>query len=121
FVGTIDSLTRGDIGFRDEIAFESTLQGGRSPRALMVAGRRGRPQPVIKAKKRAPGGGEVDSFGTPALFRGGMAFVAQISGTGDPMPKLFVRRGSRDRAIAGRGSGVPGRLGGRFADFAHPD
>src|SRR4029453_9218923 len=76
---------------------------------------------VIKAKKRAPGGGEFDSFGTPALFRGGMAFVAQISGTGDPMPKLFVRPGSRGRATAGRGRGVPGRPGGRLENFDPPD
>ncbi len=118
FASTIDSLTRPDVGPRGEIAFEATLEGGKTPRALLLQ-RGGRPRPVAQAKKAAPGGGRFDNFGTPAVLRGGsMAFVAQV-GTGDE-PRLILRRGSRMLLLARQGSGAPGRLGGRFDTFDPP-
>src|SRR5262245_7580321 len=118
FASTIDSLTRPDVGPRGEIAFEATLEGGKTPRALLLK-RGGRPQPVAQARKVAPGGGRFDTFGTPAVLRGGnLAFVAQV-GTGDE-PRLILRRGSRLLLLARQGSGAPGRFGGHFDTFDPP-
>jgi hypothetical protein len=116
FVSTVDSLTRPDVGPRGQMAFEATLEGGKTPRVLFL--RRGRQlQPVAWAKERAPGGGRFDSFGTPAVLRGGdVAFVGQ-AGT---ELRMLLRRGSGMRLLARQGSGAPGRLSGRFASFDAP-
>jgi len=118
FAATLDPLTRPDVGPRGEIAFEATMNFGRIPRAILL-GRGGRPQPVVRARKRAPGGGQFDSFGTPAVMRGRrMAFVAQVSDGGT---KVFLLENGRTRILAAEGRGAPGRVGGRFTSFDPPD
>jgi hypothetical protein len=118
FASTIDSLSRPDVGPKGELAFEATLQGGKTPRALLLR-RSGRPEPVAMAQKKAPGGGKYGTFGTPALLRGGnMAFVTQAGDNNEP--RLCLRRGSGTLLLAKQGGGAPGRLPGRFATFDPP-
>ena len=119
FASTIDSLSRPDVGPQGQLAFEATLQGGKAPRALLLR-RSGKPQPVAMAQTgAAPGGGKYDTFGTPALLRGGsMAFVTQAGDTNQP--RLCLRRGSRTLLLAKQGGGAPGRLPGRFDTFDPP-
>ena len=120
FANTLDSLSRPDVGPKGQIAFEATLQG-RTPRGLLY-GRGGKPRLVVRAKKTAPGGGAFDSFGTPAILRGTrMAFVAQVGSDANRTAKMFLDLGSRMRVLAAQGSGAPGRLAGRFANFDPPD
>jgi hypothetical protein len=121
FAGTLDPLTRASVGPRGEIAFEAALDFGRTPRALLF-GRSGRPQPIVRARKRAPGGGAFQSFGTPAVLRGrSLAFVAQVGSGDGSRTKLFLLRGGRARPLAVQDSGAPGRLGGRFDRIDPPD
>ncbi len=121
FSGTLDPLTRAGVGPHGEIAFEATLQGGKVPRALMFR-HGGRPQPMVKARKPAPGGGTFDSFGTPAVLKGRqMAFVGQIESGADQRDKLYLYRNGKARALAAQGSGAPGRIGGRFDAIQPPD
>ncbi len=121
FVGTLDPLARPSVGPRGEMAFEATLNFGRTPRALLFR-RGGRPDPVVRARKRAPGGGTFESFGTPAVLRGRrVAFMAQVGGEESSRTKLFLLAGGRPRALAAQGAGAPGRLGGRFERFDPPD
>lgn len=121
FAGTLDPLTRPSVGPRGEMAFEATLDFGRTPRALLFR-RRGRPQPVVRARKRAPGGGTFESFGTPAVLNGRrMAFIAQVGSGQNTRAKLFLLQGGRTRTLAAQGSGAPGRIGGRFDRLDPPD
>jgi hypothetical protein len=121
FTAGLDPLTRPDVGPRGEIAFEATTQGGASPRGIFFR-RGGRPRPVARAGRPAPGGGKFDSFGTPAILRGSkLAFVGEVSGGGEQRDKLFLAKGGRVRAVAVQGGGAPGRLGGRFDGFDSPD
>ncbi len=121
FVGTLDPLTRPGVGPRGEIAFEASLEGGRTPRALLV-GRGRRPRTLVRASKPAAGGGEFESFGTPAVLAGRrIAFVAQVGGDVSTRAKMFLVRGGRAQPVAAQGGGAPGRLGGRFENFDPPD
>ncbi len=143
FAGTLDPLARAGIGPRGEMAFEASLNFTQFPRALVF--HRGRPQPivrlesskscasaprdiargpqpVVRARKPAPGGGAFDSFGTPAVLGGRrMAFVAQVGGESGRRAKLFLLQGAKAKPLAAQGSGAPGRLGGRFESFDPPD
>jgi hypothetical protein len=121
FAGTLDPLTRADVGPRGEIAFEATLEGGRTPRALLFR-RGGKPQPTVRAQRPAPGGGAFDTFGTPAVLKGReMAFVGQVGSGDNRRTKMFLYRGGRAQPLAAEGSGAPGRLSGRFDTFDPPD
>jgi hypothetical protein len=121
FAGTLDPLTRASVGPHGEIAFEAALDFGPSPRALLF-GRGGRPRPIIRARKSAPGGGAFESFGTPAVLRGRtLAFVAQVGSADSSRTKLFLRRRRRVVPLAAQGSDAPGRLGGRFDHLDPPD
>jgi hypothetical protein len=94
---------------RGEIAFEATMNFGRSPSAILFR-RSGRPRPVVRARKRVPGGGQFDAFGTPALMRGRrMAFVAQVGGRGT---KLFLFGNGQSRSLAAEGREAPGQSQG---------
>lgn len=121
FAATLDSLARGDVGPRGEVAFEATLQGGKAPRGIfLMSGRK--PRALAQARRKAPGGGLFDTFGTPAVERGSrVAFVAQIERDAERVPALFQRRGGGMRRIAVRGDRAPGRLVDRFDDFDPPD
>ncbi|MCW5892579.1 MAG: hypothetical protein KIT14_18855 [bacterium] len=121
FAATLDSLARGGVGPRGEVAFEATLQGGKTPRGIfLVTGRK--PRILAQARRKAPGGGLFDTFGTPAVERGArVAFVAQIDRDGTRLPALFQKRGGGMRRIAVRGERAPGRLVDRFGDFDPPD
>jgi len=121
FTAGLDPLTRPDVGRRGEIAFEATTQGGRSPRGIFFQ-RGGRPSPVARAGRPAPGGGKFDSFGTPAVLHGNtLAFVGQVTSGDGQRDKLFVGSGGGLRPVASQGGGAPGRLGGRFDAFDSPD
>jgi hypothetical protein len=121
FAATLDSLARGDVGPRGEVAFEATLQGGKTPRGVfLMTGRK--PRALARAHRKAPGGGIFDTFGTPAIERRGrIAFVAQIDRDDQRVPALFQKRGGAMRRIAMRGDRAPGRLVDRFNDFDPPD
>lgn len=121
FAATLDSLARGDVGPRGEVAFEATLQGGKAPRGVFLTKGR-KPRAVARARQKAPGGGLFDTFGTPAIERGNrVAFVAQIDRDDTRVPALFQKRGAGMRRVAMRGERAPGRLVDRFDDFDPPD
>ncbi len=123
FAGTIDSLARSDVGPRGEVAFEATVQGSSTPRGLFMRSGTKKVRVLARARKRAPGGGTFDAFGTPALLGGSrIAFVAQVDGEdGARAPALFARVRGPLRRVAGAGDSVSGRLPGRFDDFDPPD
>jgi hypothetical protein len=121
FSGTLDPLAHAGVGPHGEIAFEATLEGGKTPRAILFR-RGGKPQPMARAGRSAPGGGEFDTFGTPAVLHGRtMAFVGQVGSGDSRRAKMFLYRGGNARALAAEGGGAPGRLGGRFETFEPPD
>jgi hypothetical protein len=121
FASTIDSLARSDVGPRGEIAFEATLQGGKTPRGIFL--KRGKKMKILaRARKKAPGGGTYDTFGTPALVAGNrIAFVAHVDGDAGQINALFARVRGGLKRIAASGDGVPGRMSGRFDEFDPPD
>lgn len=121
FAATLDSLARGDVGPRGEVAFEATLQGGKAPRGIFMSTGR-KPRVLAQARRKAPGGGLFDTFGTPAIERGSrVAFVAQLDRDDERVPALFQKRGGGMRRIAMRGDRAPGRLVDRFEAFDPPD
>jgi hypothetical protein len=119
FAGTVDGLDQPDVGPRGEIAFEASLEHGKSSRALFV--RRGRRLAMIAGSgRRAPGGGTYQAFGTPALLRGGqVAFVAQVDGNGGKGDALFVRRGGT-RKLAATGAVLNARISGTIDSIDTP-
>jgi hypothetical protein len=122
FAGTIDSLARSDVGPHGEIAFEATVQGSSTPRGLFMRNGTKKVRVLARARKRAPGGGTFDSFGTPALLGGNrLAFVAQVDQDETRATALFARVRGPLRRIALAGDTAPGRVAGRFEDFDPPD
>lgn len=123
FASTIDSLARGDVGPRGEVVFEATVQGSRTPRGLFLRSGAKKVRVLARARKKAPGGGTYDTFGTPALLGGTrIAFVAQVDQeTGTRIPVLFARVKGGLKRVAAVGETAPGRMVGHFDDFDPPD
>ena len=119
FAGTLDGFEQPDVGPAGEIAFEASLEKGRSNRGLFL--RRGNGLSMIAGSgRRAPGGGKYQAFGTPAVLRGRqVAYVAQVENGSGKVDALFVRRGGT-RKLAAEGDTVSGRVTGRIQSIDPP-